>query len=134
VYEALYTDLTKAEKFIHIQYYLFEEGEVASRIQSILLERLNQGVAVSLMVDGIGSRSLSDAYINTLREAGAEVHVFRPVRFPRLTSKINYRNHRKIVVVDGVIGYTGGINIADKYIFGDGELGFWRDTHIRIAG
>lgn len=134
VYEALYADLAKAEKFIHIQYYLFEEGEVASRIQSILLERLGQGVAVSLMVDGIGSLSLSEAYIKTLREAGAEVLVFRPVRFPHLTSKINYRNHRKIVVVDGVIGYTGGINIADKYIFGDGDLGFWRDTHIRIAG
>ena len=86
------------------------------------------------MVDGIGSRTLSDDYIDTLRNAGAEVHIFRPVRFPEFTSKINYRNHRKIVVIDGEIGFTGGINIADKYIHGGGELGFWRDTHIRIYG
>lgn len=134
VYNQLYKDLSLAEHFIHLQYYLFEDGDVANRIQSILLERLSNGVEVNLMVDGIGSRSLSDSYIKTLREAGAEVNIFRPVRFPSLTSKINYRNHRKIVVIDGVIGYTGGINIADKYIYGDGDLGFWRDTHIRIYG
>ncbi len=134
VYNQLYKDLAKAEHFIHIQYYLFEDGDVASRIQSILLDKLEQGVEVNLMVDGIGSRSLSAEYIETLKTAGAEVFVFRPVRFPSLTSKINYRNHRKIVVIDGAIGYTGGINIADKYIYGDGDLGFWRDTHIRIYG
>ena len=134
VYDQLYSDLNSAEHFIHIQYYLFEEGDVANRIQAILLDRLEQRVEVNLMVDGIGSRSLSNEYIETLKTAGAEVFVFRPVRFPGLTSKINYRNHRKIVVIDGAIGYTGGINIADKYIYGDGELGFWRDTHIRIIG
>ncbi len=134
IYEQLYKDLSSAEHFIHIQYYLFEDGEVGSRIQNILLDRLKFGVEVSLMVDGIGSRTLSSEYIEILRRAGAEVHVFRPVRFPALTSKINYRNHRKIVVIDGAIGYTGGINIADKYIYGDGDLGFWRDTHIRIYG
>ncbi|MDA3907206.1 MAG: cardiolipin synthase [Bacteroidales bacterium] len=134
VYEQLYKDFNAAEHFIHIQYYLFEEGEVATNIQTILLDRLKHGVEVSLMVDGIGSRKLSSEYIHTLRSAGAEVHVFRPVRFPRLTSKINYRNHRKIVVIDGAVGYTGGINIADKYINGSGDLGFWRDTHIRIYG
>ncbi|MCD6179585.1 MAG: cardiolipin synthase [Bacteroidales bacterium] len=134
VYSQLFKDLSLAEHFIHIQYYLFEEGSVANRIQTILLDRLKSGVEVNLMVDGIGSRSLSSEYIETLRAAGAEVFVFRPVRFPSLTSKINYRNHRKIVVIDGAIGYTGGINIADKYIYGDGDLGFWRDTHIRIFG
>ncbi|MCD6092010.1 MAG: cardiolipin synthase [Bacteroidales bacterium] len=134
VYNQLYKDLKTAEVFIHIEYYLFEDGEVADHIQSILLDRLKSGVEVSLMLDGIGSRTLSDRYIETLRKAGAEVHIFRPVRFPRLTSKINYRNHRKIVVIDGAIGYTGGINIADKYIYGDGDLGFWRDSHIRIYG
>lgn len=134
LYKQLYKDLEAATQFIHIQYYLFEEGEVASRIQTILLDKLKMGVEVSLMVDGIGSRTLSSEYIGILRKAGTEVHVFRPVRFPRLTSKINYRNHRKIVVIDGAIGYTGGINIADKYIYGDGDLGVWRDTHIRIYG
>lgn len=134
VYDQLYKDLSLAKHFIHLQYYLFEDGDVANSIQAILMDRLKNGVSVNLMVDGIGSRSLSDDYIETLRVAGAEVYVFRPVRFPSLTSKINYRNHRKIVVIDGTIGYTGGINIADKYIYGDGELGFWRDTHIRIYG
>lgn len=134
VYEQLYIDLNAAEHFIHIQYYLLEDGEVATRLQTILLDRLKHGVEVSLMVDGIGSRTLSKEYIETLRAAGAQVHVFRPIRFPGITSKINYRNHRKIVVIDGAIGFTGGINIADKYIYGDGDLGFWRDTHIRIYG
>lgn len=134
LYEELYKDLGAAEHFIHIQYYLFENGDVANRIQSILLDRLKQGVEVNIMVDGIGSRGLSTEYMETLKSAGAEIHVFRPVRFPSLTSKINYRNHRKIVVIDGAVGYTGGINIADKYIYGDGDLGFWRDTHIRIYG
>ena len=134
VYDQLYKDLAAAEHFIHLQYYLFEEGEVANRIKNILLNRLEKGVEVSIIVDGIGSRALSGTFIDTLRGAGMEVNVFRPVHFPHLTSKINYRNHRKIVVIDGVIGYTGGINIADKYIHGDSDLGFWRDTHIRIYG
>ena len=134
LYEQLYKDLSSAEHFIHIQFYIFQEGEVASHLLSILLDRLKHGLEVSLMVDGIGSRSLSDEFIETLQAAGAEVHIFRPVRFPRLTSKINYRNHRKIVVIDGTIGFTGGINIADKYIYGSIDLGFWRDTHIRIYG
>ena len=134
LYEQLYKDLSSAEHFIHIQFYIFQEGEVASHLLSILLDRLKHGLEVSLMVDGIGSRSLSDEFIETLQSAGAEVHIFRPVRFPRLTSKINYRNHRKIVVIDGTIGFTGGINIADKYIYGSIDLGFWRDTHIRIYG
>lgn len=134
VYKQLYKDLESAKHFIHIQYYLFEDGEVASRIQEILLRKSRRGVEISIMLDGIGSRTLSEKYIETLSAAGIEVHIFRPVRFPRLTSKLNYRNHRKIVVIDGAIGYTGGINIADKYIYGDGDLGFWRDTHIRIYG
>lgn len=133
VYNQLYADLAAAKHFIHIQYYLFEDGEVASRIREILRERRQQGVNISLMLDGIGSRSLTKAYIRSLEEIGIEVLIFRPVRFPHLTSKINYRNHRKIVVIDGIIGYTGGINIADKYIYGS-ELGFWRDTHMRIFG
>lgn len=134
VYEQLYIDLKNARHFIHIQYYIFEEGEVANLIREILLDRLKHDVEVSIMVDGIGSRNLTSEFIESLRVAGAEVQVFQPVRFPRLTSKINYRNHRKIVVIDGAIGFTGGINIADKYIYGDGSLGFWRDTHIRIYG
>lgn len=134
LYQQLYTDLSIAQNFIHIQYYLFEEGEVAERIQHILLDRLQHGVKVSLLVDGIGSRTLSATYRDILKNAGAEFIVFRPVHFPKFTSKINYRNHRKIVVIDGLIGYTGGINIADKYIRGGGELGNWRDTHIRIQG
>lgn len=134
VYNQLYIDLQQAEKFIHFQYYLLEDGEVASQISKILINRIQNGVEVCVMIDGIGSRTLSSKYIQELRMAGAEVIIFQPVRFPKLTSKINYRNHRKIVVIDGAIGYTGGINIADKYINGDAELGFWRDTHLRIYG
>lgn len=134
VYEQIFVDLEKAEKFIHFEYYLLENGVVADRLSEILIRKKQLGVKISMILDGIGSRSLSDAYIQKLRDHQVEVLVFRPVRFPNLTNKINNRNHRKILVIDGKIGYTGGINIADKYLIKYGDLGFWRDTHLRIVG
>ena len=134
VYNAIYEDLQSATKFIHMQYYLMEDGVVAKNISDILIERSHSGVQVSLVLDGIGSRKLSEDFIKNLQANGVEVLLFRPVRFPNLTNKINNRNHRKILVIDGRIGYTGGINIADKYLAKYGEPGFWRDTHLRIHG
>jgi len=134
LYKSILEDLEKAVSFIHIEYYLFEDGEVANSIKDVLIRKKKEGVEIIMILDGIGSRGLSNQYIRDLRSHNIEVSLFRPVRFPNLTNKINNRNHRKIIVIDGEIGYTGGINIADKYLVNYGEKGFWRDTHIRIIG
>lgn len=134
VYESIYRDIDRAQHFIHIEYYLFEDGTVVEKLFEKLIEKSQQGVQVRLIMDGIGSRGLSDHHIENLRSQGIEVLQFRPVRFPNLTSKMNNRNHRKIVVIDGQVGYTGGINLADKYLTKYDEKGFWRDTHLRIKG
>ncbi|MDH5598830.1 MAG: cardiolipin synthase, partial [Cyclobacteriaceae bacterium] len=133
-YRELIRSLKNAKSHIHLEYYIFEEGEIANTIKEILIDKSQKGVRVRFIYDQVGSWNLSNEYLNQLKDAGVLISVFRPVRFPVLTSKFNYRNHRKIVVVDGKEGFLGGINIADKYLKGDKKLGFWRDTHIKISG
>jgi len=132
-YESILNDLKEAKSFIHLEYYIIENGTIADKIKTILLEKASQGVEVRIIYDYVGSLNLSNSYINQLERGGVKILPFMPVRFGKFTSKLNYRNHRKIIVIDGQIGYTGGINIADKYIFGNG-LGHWRDTHLRVTG
>lgn len=134
VYESILDDIDQAKSFIHIEYYLIENGKIADQLFEKLIQKSEEGVQVSLIMDGIGSRSLKESHIEHLKSHGVEVLQFRPVRFPNLTNKINNRNHRKIVVIDGQVGYTGGINISDKYLIKYGKKGFWRDTHMRIEG
>lgn len=134
VYQSIYRDIEQARNYIHIEYYLIEDGVVVDKLFDKLIEKSGEGVKISLIMDGIGSRGLSENNINRLKNHGIEVLQFRPVRFPNLTSKMNNRNHRKIVVIDGQIGYTGGINLSDKYLIKYGEDGYWRDTHMRVQG
>jgi len=134
LYEQIYLDLQKATHFIHLQYYMFDEGIVSHRILDILIEKKKAGVNISIIFDGIGSRKFSKESVKKLQDNGIEILMFRPVRFPNLTNKMNHRNHRKMIIVDGKVAYTGGINIADKYLNEYGTKGFWRDTHLRITG
>ena len=113
-YAAILEALQQAQSFIHLEYYIFEEGTVAEQVKAILIEKVRSGVEVRFIYDGVGSWGLSDTYLEQLEEAGVMVFSFRSVRFPSFTSKLNYRNHRKIVIVDGHIGFLGGINISDK--------------------
>lgn len=133
-FEAMFEDLMRAEKYIAIQFYILEEGKVADRIVGILKEKVKQGVSVRVIYDGVGSFYLSDRYVKELRSYGIELYPFIPLRFIKWAHKMNFRNHRKIVVIDGRVGYTGGFNISDKYMLGDPVLGYWRDTHARITG
>ena len=133
-FDALITDLKAAKHHIHLEYYVYEDDEIGNAIKEILIEKAQQGIEVRLIIDAIGSWSLSKRFLNSLKNAGVEVAKFMPVRFPLVANKINYRNHRKIVVIDGRIGYVGGLNIADRYIHGSEKLGTWRDTHLKIAG
>ncbi|MGJ8734973.1 cardiolipin synthase [Zobellia laminariae] len=133
-FEAIFEAMESAQRFIHIQYYIFEEGELANRFLSILQKKRKEGVEVRFLYDGLGSNTLSKTYINNLKKSGIEVYGFLPIRFKRLLSSINYRNHRKIVIVDGLTAFTGGINVSDKYLNGDPVLGTWHDMHLRLRG
>lgn len=134
-FEALIRELRKAKDFIHLEYYIFAEDNIGNQVKEILKEKARRGVEVRLIVDDVGSWELKSSFFEEMREAGIEVYSFLQVRFPLLTSKVNYRNHRKIVVIDGQVGFIGGYNIADRYKEGDAATyGIWRDTHIMIEG
>jgi len=132
-YEALLSEIEKAKAFIHLEFYIFEEGKIAEKLKELLVRKCSEGVEVRMIYDAVGSWKLGRKYLNELRTNGVEVQSFMPVLFPYFTSKLNYRNHRKMVIVDGKIGFVGGINISDKYIY-DAELKFWRDSHLCVCG
>ena len=129
----MFEEMSRAEKFIHIEFFAIEGGVLFDRLVEILDERIAHGVEVRIIYDSVGSRRLRRRELLRLRAIGAEVRSFMPVWIARFTDKVNYRNHRKIVVIDGRVGYTGGVNIADRYIDGV-RGGIWRDTHLRIEG
>ena len=129
----LLEEIRKAKKSIHLEYYIIKESEVAMKIINALCEMALKGVKVRLIYDDVGS-SLSRSSIKKLKDSGIESYPYMPVLFSRLAHKANYRNHRKIVVIDNEVGFLGGININDKYI-NPSETGlYWRDTHLMIKG
>ena len=133
-FEAIFLALKSAHHHIHLEYYIIENDKIGRQIINILKEKSKQGIEVRIIVDDVGSWSLKERFFEDLRESGIEIYPFMEVRFPRLTSRVNFRNHRKILIVDGKIGFTGGINIADRYIDGLPKIGPWRDTHLQISG
>lgn len=133
-FEAIFNALENAKEQIHLQYYIFEEGELADRLLLLFQDKIAEGIKIRMIYDGIGSFSLSKAYRKKLLAVGVEVYPFLPFKFGRFLSSLNYRNHRKIIVVDGKIAFTGGINISDKYLKGDLALGKWHDMHLKIQG
>lgn len=133
-FKAILDAIDNAKSSIHLEFYIVENDEIGNLIKSKLVEKARNGVEVRLIFDDVGSWSLPKAFINELKRAGAEVYPFMPVNFPLFTSKVNYRNHRKIIVVDGEVAFMGGMNIADRYLKGDELLGTWYDTVIKIEG
>lgn len=129
----LFDDIQNAKHHIHIEYYIFMDDLLGNKIKDILIVKALEGVEVRVIYDGFGSRKTKHSFFEEMRKAGVEAEPFLKLALPRLTSRLNYRNHRKIVVIDGGIGYVGGMNIADRYIDGM-KWGKWRDTHIRIEG
>lgn len=132
-YAAMFEALERARQFIHFQFYIFEEGELGNRFADIFERKAREGVEIRMIYDGVGSRKLSRKYLRRLEAAGVKAYPFMPLRFGWLTTTLNYRNHRKIIVIDGEEGFTGGINVADKYIRGD-RLGMWHDMHLHLQG
>lgn len=132
-FKALIEDLNRAETFIHLQYYIFDNDTLGRTIKKILIEKARQGVKVRVLYDDVGCWKVRSRFFREMRKAGIEIRPFFKVSFPQLANKLNYRNHRKVAIIDGKIGYIGGMNIADRYCDGL-SWGIWRDTHARIKG
>ncbi len=130
-FASLIDNLKQATHHIHIEYYIFEEDEIGNKIINILIEKAQKGVKIRFVYDDVGT-NLTYRLRKKLKEAGIICKPIMPVYFPKF-SKANYRDHRKIVVIDGKIGYVGGINIADRYVNKKGRKN-WRDTHLKIEG
>ncbi len=133
-FDAIFKAIFKAKHHIHLEYYIFTDDNIGNQLKDLLIEKSGQGVEVRVIIDDVGSWGLGNKNIKELRDNGVEIYPFMEVRFPRLTSQVNFRNHRKIVIVDGKIGFTGGINVADRYINGIKKIGPWRDTHLQLEG
>ena len=129
----LYADLRNAKKYIHLEYYIIRNDELGNELFSILTQKVREGVEVKLLTDDFGVLTGPHKSIKAFKEAGGEFAVFHKVLWLIFSPKKNNRNHRKLAVIDGKIGYCGGFNIGDEYL-GKGPLGFWRDTAVRVVG
>ncbi len=134
-FDAMIQDMEKAERFIFLEYFILNDGILWDRILEVLILKASRGVEVRLMFDDLGSIvTAPDNLIKTLQSYGIQAIRFNPVHKWISNLYINYRNHQKITVIDGIIGYTGGTNIADEYANLDQKYGHWKDTAIRLEG
>ena len=132
-FNALFREIGAAKHNIHLDTYIFENDSLGRVIADILIDKAREGVEVRVVYDDVGCWNVNDDFFKRMRDAGIQVRAFMPVRFPAFTSKVNYRNHRKLCVIDGKVGFIGGMNIAKRYITGNGKQK-WRDTHLCIHG
>lgn len=133
-FTSLLQELKQAKHHIHMEYYIYRADMIGREIQKTLIERARAGVEVRFMYDAVGSIGLPESFVKELRDAGVSVGIFGEVRFLALSSRVNYRNHRKIVVIDGDTGFIGGLNVGDEYLSRNKTYGFWRDTHMLVKG
>lgn len=133
-FSAILQELQKATHHIHMEYYIYRDDEIGTEIKNLLVAKAKAGIEVRFLYDAVGSLKLPVPFIEEMRDAGVEVIAFSPVYFPLLSNKVNYRNHRKIIVIDGKVGFTGGLNVGDEYLGRSKVYGFWRDTHMLIRG
>lgn len=133
-FEQLLADINAATKYIHIQYYIIKPGEPFDRILEALKQKASEGVEVRLLVDAMGGRFMSKRYIKKIKSYGIKVGIFFPAFLGKFQLRVNYRNHRKLVIIDGKYSYVGGFNIGSEYIGLDPKFGYWRDTHLRVQG
>ena len=113
--------------------HIIKDDEIGREIRDLLAEAARRGVKIRVLYDAVGSWSLKVKYFKPLFDLGVECHAFMPVALPIFRRQMNYRNHRKIVVIDDRVAFTGGLNVGDEYL-GKGHLGYWRDTHVKVEG
>ena len=134
-FERLKEDLKAAQKSILLQYYIFLDDKIGNEIAEILIEKARAGLEVKVIYDHVGSFRAKNSFFKKMMNAGVELHPFFRVNFPQFANRINWRNHRKLVIIDKETGYIGGMNIADRYAYGsEKDKTVWRDTHFRIKG
>ena len=132
-FPSLLMEIGKAEHHIHIDTFIISDDPLGRIIADALIDKARQGIEVRLIYDDVGSWRTPNSFFMRMRNEGIEVYAFMPVRFPAFTSRVNYRNHRKICVIDGEVGFIGGMNIARRYVQGTPKQS-WRDTHVKITG
>ena len=130
----IFRSIEQAKHHIHLEFYIVEDDSIGNYLRELLILKAREGVEVRFIYDDVGSWELKRKFIRSMSDAGVKVDCFMRVRFPNLTSKVNYRNHRKILVVDGDTAFVGGLNFADRYQNGVPGIGKWRDTHLKVTG
>lgn len=134
-FKSMLNAFKKAEKFIHLEYYILEEGEILDSLCDLFEEKIKQGVEIRILYDAVGSFTWNNKAVHRLENIGAHIFPILPLKLNTILSTLNFRNHRKIAVVDGTLAFTGGVNISDKYLFDDAsEFGIWDDLHLKIEG
>lgn len=133
-FDQLFKDIKNAKEYIHIQYYIIKNDNLGKKLIEELTKKAKEGIKVRVLYDELGSRGLPKRLFKDFRAAGGLVEVFFPSKFRFINLRMNYRNHRKLVVIDGKIGYVGGFNVGDEYLGLNAKFGYWRDTHLRIQG
>ena len=131
--KALLGCIASAKNHIHVQFYIFENDAVGRLVRDALIEKAKEGIEVRVLYDDVGCWKVPHHFYDEMREGGMEVRSFLKVRFPGFTSKVNYRNHRKMVIIDGRVGFVGGMNLAERYVKGV-PWGNWRDTMMQVEG
>lgn len=133
-FDALIEEMEHAKKYIHMQYYIIRDDELFDRIKDVLIRKAAEGVEVRILYDGMGCREIRKKQWKALRAKGIETAEFFPAVLKKAHLRINYRNHRKIVVIDGETGFVGGFNVGREYLGLAKKFGYWRDTHMKIHG
>ncbi|MDB6078496.1 MAG: cardiolipin synthase, partial [Akkermansiaceae bacterium] len=134
MFHCLFKSIAGAKDYVLVNFFIVKNDRIGTRFKDALIERAKAGVRVYFLFDEIGSHKLSRAYLNDLKRAGIECHSFGSNRFWWSRLQLNFRNHRKVVVVDGREAFVGGINVGDEYLGRDAAFGAWRDTHLRLRG
>ena len=133
-FQTLLSEMDHARNYIHVQYYIIKNDELWKEIEEVLVRKARQGVEVRVLFDSMGCRGMRHSDWARLEKAGIKTAEFFPALLGKLQLRVNYRNHRKIVVIDGRIGFVGGFNVGREYIGKDKKFGYWRDTHVCIEG
>ena len=132
-FPSLLAAIHHATAHIHIDMYIFADDALGTLVSDALIAKSREGVEVRVIYDDVGGWNVHHRFFERMREEGIQVVSFLPVRFPSFTSKVNYRNHRKVIVIDGNVGFIGGMNIANRYVKGTGNMA-WRDTMLKVTG
>jgi len=133
-FKVLFDALEQAEKFIHVQYYILERGELLDKMLALFKRKIREGVEVRIIYDSLGSYHLRGRPRKKFQDIGVKIYPIMPIRIKNLLFSLNFRNHRKIVIIDNKVAFTGGVNVSDKYIKGQNDLGKWKDTHLKLEG